>query len=306
MKNSLLSESIICINDDSVDTDQESSAKNQMKIVTLDEGYEMTHGNGRYQLLIYITGFITFSCSMWYVYCIPFFFVFPKVYGCKDGLCKSAKEACLSSSYYYEDPKFNFITEMDLLCNDMAGSLIASAFPMGFIIGNMLLSSASDFFGRIPILLIGQFGMGLSILIIFFFPTYQICLVCTAACGFFSVASFFPTYSLLYGANHSNRVKACAAFLAISAGIAELMVVLIMWLNIRWRTMCIIFMVFCMSFSIFPILLNESPRFFYAKGQHDFAAKIFRFIGNVNGVKLDVAIRIEDNGKNAEIGRAHV
>ena len=171
MKDPLLSENQIDLDETSFGINKESTTEDQIKIVTLDEGYEMTQGNGRYQLLIYITGFISFSCSMWYVYSIPFFFVFPKVYGCNDGLCKSADEACNARSYYYDDPSFNFITEMDLLCEKVSTSLITSSFPTGFLIGDMLLSSASDVFGRIPILLIGQFGMGLSVLTIYCFPT---------------------------------------------------------------------------------------------------------------------------------------
>eukprot|EP00826_Nyctotherus_ovalis_P062064 TRINITY_DN8912_c0_g2_i4.p1 TRINITY_DN8912_c0_g2~~TRINITY_DN8912_c0_g2_i4.p1 ORF type:complete len:485 (-),score=95.05 TRINITY_DN8912_c0_g2_i4:145-1599(-) len=294
MKDSILSVDNACINYDTIGQ--------QYRIVTLDEGYQLTYGKARYQLLVFIAGFVAMASSMWYVYCIPFFLAFPRVYGCKNGLCTSVDEACKSPTRYYEDDHYNLVTELDLLCRGSDLAIIPSSYPMGFIIGNMILSSAADIFGRLPILVIGQFGMILVMLVMIFFPSYNTCIICTLLCGFFSVASFFPSYSLLYGANHSDRVKLCAAFLAVSAAIAELLVVLFMWTGITWRQMCIVFMIFCALFSIFPIILNESPRFFYSKGQTKFAAKIFSDIAKMNKVELKEQLKIVDTGKSAAKG----
>jgi len=192
-----------------------NNTNQSIQTITLDQGYEITKGNSRYQIIVFISTFITAAMSMCYVFCIPFFFIFPRVYGCKNGLCESVKEACESPNRYYEDRKYNLITEFDLLCDDVS-HLIPSSYPTGFLIGIFFLSSAADIFGYLPILLIGQSGMALSILVLVCFPSFNICIICTDACGFFSVASFFATYSFVYGANHTDKVKFCASFIAIA------------------------------------------------------------------------------------------
>jgi len=295
MKESVLS-------DHNTSTNLEVPVNQSIRTVTLDEAFELTYGNGRYQLLIFLAGFIGMASSMWYLYCIPFFLSFPKVLGCKNGICETEEEACNSTSRYYDNVNYNLITELDLLCKDIDLSIIPSSFPMGFLMGNIILSSAADIFGRLPVLLIGQFGMTFSILYFCFFPSYNTCIICTSLCGFFSVASFFPSYSLLYGANHSNRVKLCAAFLAVSAAVAGLMVVSLMRTKITWRLMCVIFMCFCSLFYIFPTVFNESPPFFYSKGQPKSAAKIFYDIAKMNKVELNQALEIKDTGRTATKG----
>eukprot|EP01022_Parablepharisma_sp_SALTPOND_P012390 TRINITY_DN158_c0_g1_i1.p1 TRINITY_DN158_c0_g1~~TRINITY_DN158_c0_g1_i1.p1 ORF type:complete len:501 (+),score=10.52 TRINITY_DN158_c0_g1_i1:329-1831(+) len=287
------------ISDNTVTLPLNASLITPRKSITLDEGYTLTGGHGRYQVYVAISVGLTMICSMWYLYCVPIFLSFPTVYGCKDGACKNFKEACKAPYYKYKDAHHNFITEFDLLCEEFTASLIPSAYPVGFLLGSLLFTSAADTFGRIPVLLLGQGGMGLSILVLIFFPSYNVCLVCTGICGFFSVACFFPSYSYAYDANHSSRVKMYAAFMAVSAAVGELMVALIMWFEISWRAMCGVFVALCFAYSVFPIILNEAPRYFYTKGHTKAARKAFMKIAKVNRVELESNFVVEDTAKTA-------
>jgi hypothetical protein len=69
-------------------------------------------------------------------------------------------------------------------------------------------------------------------------------------------------------------VKFCAVFLAVSAVVGELFVAFIMLAKIKWITMCLIFMGLCASYAMFPIMLSETPCFFYSYGKPKAAAKV--------------------------------
>eukprot|EP00826_Nyctotherus_ovalis_P053520 TRINITY_DN6972_c0_g2_i6.p1 TRINITY_DN6972_c0_g2~~TRINITY_DN6972_c0_g2_i6.p1 ORF type:complete len:482 (+),score=83.80 TRINITY_DN6972_c0_g2_i6:130-1575(+) len=290
-----MTESLLSDNEQSLNINSTES----LKIITLDEGFEMTRGNGSYQAIVFASTFLTAAMSMWYVYCIPFFLTFPRVHGCRNGLCQSAEEACASPTRYYEDRHYNLITEFDLLCEEGVTSLIPSSYPTGLLVGILFLSSAADVFGCLPVLLVGQCGMALSILVLVFFPSFNACLICTGACGFFSVASFFPTYSFAYGANHTDRVKFCASLIAIAGAVGEIVVALIMWGRVRWRTMCYVYMAACYSFVVFPLVLNETPRFFHTHGKHKSAVKEFIKIGKMNRQPIETRIVIKDEAATA-------
>jgi len=63
--------------------------------------------------------------------------------------------------------------------------------------------------------------------------------------------------------------------------------------------MCYIYMIGCFSFVIFPLILNETPRFFYTRGQHKKAVKMFIDIGKMNNQPIKGRIRIEDKTATA-------
>eukprot|EP01022_Parablepharisma_sp_SALTPOND_P025707 TRINITY_DN603_c1_g1_i1.p1 TRINITY_DN603_c1_g1~~TRINITY_DN603_c1_g1_i1.p1 ORF type:complete len:562 (+),score=13.73 TRINITY_DN603_c1_g1_i1:219-1688(+) len=267
--------------------------------LTIDEAYELTGGHGFYQVLVAASVAISQVSCMAFLFCIPLFQTFPVIKGCPNGICESAAEACSSPTRYYEDIHFNFITEFDLVCEEFKASLISSAFPVGFIFGSLIFSSLADLLGRIPTILIGQAGMIFSVLVLVFFASYNVCLVCTGLCGFFSVASAYQGYTFSYDSNHSKYVPFYATYVGVVFALGELLVALVMWGQVRWRTMSAIFMIYAALYAIFPIILQEAPRYFYSKGKVKAAVKGFKFIARMNGKEIKESFTLNDNCKIA-------
>eukprot|EP01022_Parablepharisma_sp_SALTPOND_P021392 TRINITY_DN41_c2_g1_i1.p1 TRINITY_DN41_c2_g1~~TRINITY_DN41_c2_g1_i1.p1 ORF type:complete len:507 (+),score=33.66 TRINITY_DN41_c2_g1_i1:122-1642(+) len=267
------------------------------KELTIDEAYDMTGGHGRYQLLVAISIAVSQISCMTFIFCLPLFQTFPVIRGCANGICEDVTEACNSPTRWYEDIHYNFITEFDLVCSEFKASLITSAFPVGFIIGSLILSSLSDMLGRIPTILIGQAGMIFSILVLVFFASYDVCLICTGICGFFSVPGAYQGYTISYDSNHSKYVTLYATYIGVIIAVGELCVALIMLAEIRWRTMCVIFMIYAALYAIFPLILQEAPRYFYSKGRVKAAVKGFKFIAKVNGKEIKERFTISDTSR---------
>eukprot|EP01022_Parablepharisma_sp_SALTPOND_P017296 TRINITY_DN2731_c0_g1_i1.p1 TRINITY_DN2731_c0_g1~~TRINITY_DN2731_c0_g1_i1.p1 ORF type:complete len:528 (-),score=6.88 TRINITY_DN2731_c0_g1_i1:122-1705(-) len=268
-----------------------------IKELTIDEAYELTGGHGLYQVLVAISVSVSQISCMFYLFCLPLFQTFPVIRGCPNGICETAAEACNSPTREYEDVHFNFITEFDLVCSEFKASLISSAFPIGFMLGSVVFSSLADSLGRLPTIVIGQSGMILSILVLVFFANFNVCLVCTGLCGFFSMANACQGYTFSYDSNHSRYVAFYATYVGVIFAVGELAVAVIMWGQVRWRTMCIIFMIFASLYVIFPLFLQEAPRYMYSKGKVNAAVKGFKFIAKVNGKEIKEKFTLRDNCK---------
>ncbi len=288
----------LAINASLLEPEREHTRIVQPREVTIDEAYDLAGGHGRYQALVALSITVSQISSMAYLFAIPLFQTFPVVHGCPGlngtDICESAEQACKYENRWYDDARFNFVTEFDLLCSEYKASYLASAYPVGFLLGSLLFTSLSDMIGRLPVMVLGQGGMILSVLILFFFASYTNCLLCTGLCGFFSVASLYMGYAYSYDSNHSRYVTFYATYVGVVFAVGELLVAGIMWMQVPWRTLCKVYIIFSALYVVFPLFLSEAPRYFYSKGQVRAAERRFRSIARINGAEFPYPIQLKD------------
>ena len=152
-------------------------------------------------------------------------------------LFRSDEDAACDGSYRrYEDKNYNFITEYDLVCDNMKSSIIASVFQFGYIVASLTLSNLSDRIGRRVIFIIEHIGIILSMAIMMIFSSYAMCIICTFCCGFFCFLPICYTYAFDW--NHSRHVAIYSTYVGIIYAVGEILVVAVMWFGSSWRIAC--------------------------------------------------------------------
>ena len=271
---------------------QITAAQTDSKITTIDEAYYSIGKFGKYQLLVYASSFVTIVSCMMFVFSVPLFLIFPKVSGCispvtnSTTLCANLEEACTAQQRVYEDKHFNFVTEFDLACDYVAGTLIPLSFLIGNLLGSLLFSTISDIFGRLKILCIGQIGNIVCIGIILLAGDYYWTVLMTGVCGFVVAASGTPTYAFAYDSFHPDQVKFSGTFINIGFATGEIIIALLMWTGISWRFMCLLICLWSLTFFLFHMLLVEPPKFLLSKGKFDAALENLNHIADMNGKPL--------------------
>jgi len=266
-------------------------------VLTIDEAYDMAGGHGCYQYVVAIAVSLAVFTNIFYLFSIPLFLVFPVVLDENGKRFEDSDTACASPYRYYQDPEFNYITEYDLLCNQFKASIIPSTFQIGFMIASLTLSNIIDRLGRIPILLLEQCGIVLSLSGLIFFNSYTTCIIFTGLCGFFS---FFPLcYTFAYDSNNSKYVGFYSSYIGITYAVGEILVVGVMWLGIKWRIACLVMIMLCILFLIFPWFIEESPRYKYSKGRLNAAIRTFERIAKFNGRVFTSDFTLKDESETS-------
>ncbi len=271
-------------------------------LVTMDEAYELAGGHGKYQLLVAVCSTITIISSMLYLFSIPMFLKFPKTSECTTDngaeipICNVTMTECYNSSllYRYENLRFNFVSEYDLICDDVKATLIASVFSIGACFGCLLFSALSDAIGRLPVLFIGEAGMIAGTCYLVFFSSYQVCIWATIATGFFALACGPPSFSFAYDSMHAKYIPLYSTYINAVFAVGEILVALVMWSQITWRTMCGLILCWHSMFFIMFFVLYESPRFLITKGRAEEAGRALEYIAQLNSASLPKPIHIKD------------
>ena len=131
--------------------------------LTVDDAYDMAGGHGRYQFLVAISVSIAVFTNLFYLFFIPLFLIHPEVLDINGNPFNSKDEACKASYRRYKERYFNFITEYDLLCDDMKASIISSVFQFGYILASLTISNVTDHVGRLPLFYVEQLGITVSL-----------------------------------------------------------------------------------------------------------------------------------------------
>eukprot|EP00826_Nyctotherus_ovalis_P030559 TRINITY_DN2438_c0_g1_i24.p1 TRINITY_DN2438_c0_g1~~TRINITY_DN2438_c0_g1_i24.p1 ORF type:complete len:525 (+),score=96.07 TRINITY_DN2438_c0_g1_i24:130-1575(+) len=264
---------------------------NSRSEVTINEAYDMSGGHGKYQFMVAIAISIVVFTNLFYLFSIPLFLIFPVVLDERGNRFLDADAAC-ASNYYYQDKEFNYVTEYDLLCNSFKASIISSVFQIGFMVASLTLSNVTDRIGRVPIFLLGQCGIVISLAGIVLLNTYTACLICTGLCGFFC---FLPLcYTFAYDSTNSRYVEFYSSYIGIMYAVGQILVVGVMWLGFKWRAACVFMIALCLVFFIFPWFMEESPRYKYSKGRINAAIKTFKRISKFNGKEFPHSIVLWD------------
>ncbi len=261
------------------------------KTMTIDEAYDFIGKFGRYQILVIACSFITMITCMMYIFSVPLFLIFPKITGCPkpggDSVCADVEEACKDGvTRSYTDPHHNFVSEFDLVCSDFSAAAIELAFVAGSLIGSFMFSTLSDNFGRLRIICIGQASCIVGMALIIITSNYYACVVISGLVGFFVAASGTPTYAFSYDSSHSSCIKFHGTFINLSFAIGEVIVALLMWTGIGWRTMCAIVICWSASFFLVYFRLVEPPRFLLSRGRKEEALVSLRYMAGMNSKPL--------------------
>ncbi len=283
--------------------DQPNDTPSQPKTMTIDEAYDSIGRFGKYQIWVCISSLIT----MMYIFSVPLFLIFPPVNGCPAGsssVCQNSDDACaVNVTRSYPDPHFNYISEFDLTCNDIAATSIALAFVIGSLVGSFLFSTISDNFGRLRVLAIGQLGNIACLLTIVIAGNYEVTLVLSGLGGFLVAASGTPTYAFAYDSSHVETIKFHGTYINLTFAIGEIIIALLMWTGISWRTMCIFICFWSVLFFIIRAKLVEPPKFLLSKNRTEDATQNLKYIAKVNGKPLPddfaLATSATESGKQA-------
>ena len=260
--------------------------------LSLEDAYNMIGGFGRYQVIFSLSASISFITSMMYLFTIPLFSVFPKVTGCQvsdsnDTLCATAEDACVYNvTYEYSDKQFNYITEFDLLCDDLSTSMISIAYMIGSLTGVFVMGFISDNHGRLKTITIGHTGMVIGLLLLTQIRGLTACVYISACCGFFASGCSTPGYTFAYESSSLDTAKYYGTIVNISYGVGELIIALLMWTGIEWRTMCYLIMIWAATFFIMRSLIVEPARYLSSKGLFSAAIKSLRYMAGMNAKEL--------------------
>lgn len=275
------------------------------RLMTIDEAYEHIGRYGTYQKWVCVSSFITMVTCMMYVFSIPLLLVFPKVNGCTkpgtlDTLCQDTIEACAANvTRVYPNRNFNFISEFDLPCDDISSTSIVLSFVIGSLTGSFLFSMISDNYGRLRVLLTGQIGQIVCLLIIIIAGNYHVLLVLSGICGFFVAASGTPTYAFAYDSSHTETIKFHGTYINLVFAIGEIIVALLLWTQISWRIMLFLICIWSSLFFFIRPKLIEPPKFLLSKNRNEEALSNLQYISQTNGVALPENIQlINQNGEN--------
>eukprot|EP00826_Nyctotherus_ovalis_P039314 TRINITY_DN3775_c0_g1_i10.p1 TRINITY_DN3775_c0_g1~~TRINITY_DN3775_c0_g1_i10.p1 ORF type:complete len:455 (-),score=92.09 TRINITY_DN3775_c0_g1_i10:41-1405(-) len=284
---------------------QLTEAQADSKVTTIDEAYYSIGKLGKYQLIVYVSSFVTMITCMMYVFSLPLFLIFPKVTGCispetnSTVLCADPQEACTVPMRVYENNRFNFITEFDLACNYAAGTLIPLSFIIGNLIGSLIFSAISDNFGRLKVICIGQLGNIACIGVIMIAGNYLTTMVMSGLCGFVTAASGTPTYAFAYDSIHPDRIKFSGTLINIAFAVGEIIIALLMWTGISWRFMCLLICLWSSLFFVILTQLVEAPKFLLSKGKPESALASLRHIAEMNGKPLPPTFVLRQPGIEA-------
>jgi len=280
------------VNEIAVKEAKENSSKIQE--YTIDELYDLSGGHGKYQFLVAASIIIPQITAMIYMFTLPLFQTFPVILNCPRGICKSKEEACALPYRKYAEKHSNFLTEFDLVCSDLQASFIITVYPSGYILGTIIFNTLSDNIGRIPTVLMGQFGTILSLVFLTVFANYQVCLICTFLYGCFAAASSYHAFTFTYDNMHSRYFLFYATYVCVIYAIGEIFVSLINWTGAEWRTICYCYIAFAFSYAIFPCFLDEAPRYLHSKGKYEDAINRFKEISLYNNSPINNKFKIYD------------
>eukprot|EP00826_Nyctotherus_ovalis_P049424 TRINITY_DN5978_c0_g4_i1.p1 TRINITY_DN5978_c0_g4~~TRINITY_DN5978_c0_g4_i1.p1 ORF type:complete len:501 (+),score=100.89 TRINITY_DN5978_c0_g4_i1:77-1504(+) len=266
--------------------------------LTIDQAYEISGMHGRYQYLVAVCTIFTVFTNLFYLFFMPLFLIIPVVLDRHGRPFPDTKAACAAPYRHYEDRDFNYITQFDLLCQPFKASLIPSSFQVGVLISSLTMSNAVDYLGRVPLLIVEQAGIVISLTCVIFFNSYASCLVFTGVCGYFCFGPLFYTFA--FDSNHSKYIKFYTVFIGVAYALGEIIVVFTMWIGSKWRTACVVTIIFCMLQLVSTCFVKESPRFLYSKGKLNAAIRTFKRIAKINGKPITQPFTLKDESK-AEI-----
>jgi len=265
--------------------------KEEVQQLTIEQAYKIV-GRGNYHILVSVlSSFVTITYMM-YIFSIPLFLIFPKVWGCTDSFghsieCDSSDDACEPQVVrVYEKKWYNYISEFDLACRDFAATSISLAFITGSLTGSFVFSTISDNYGRLIVLTIGQVSNIACIVTIIILGNYYATVILSALCGFLVSGSGTPAYAFAYDSSHSTEVKYFGTLLGISFAVGEVIVALLMWTGIPWRAMCGFICLWTATFFVLETQVVEPPKFLLSKNRTQEAIQNLKHIAKVNGVAL--------------------
>lgn len=267
--------------------------------LTIDQAYELSGLRGTYQYLIALSTACAVFANLTYIFFMPLFLINPVVLDENSVAFPSVEAACAASYRRYQDVDFNYVSQFDLLCQPLKASFIPSSFQVGILIASLTLSYLADYIGRLPVLIVNQAGIAISLSCIIFFSSYATCIVFTGVCGFFSLGALFYTFA--YDSSHSRCIQAYTFYIGIVFAVGEIIVVLIMWLGFKWRSALLFTIISCMVYFIFPLFIRESPRFLYSKGKINAAIKTFKIIAQYNGNPIKQDFTLRDESQSAAV-----
>jgi len=281
---------------------QKNSSKFPIEISTIDQAYEIAGGRGKYQILVAALCWIAYFTIMGFMSSIPYFLIKPTSECYKgNGKWEICNNPCQSEKYRLNSEKhFNFVTEFDLYCKDVESTYLVSAYFIGSLVSCLFAGAISDYFGRLPMLTLGNLASCILLTILVIFPSYYMALSCSGLIGFFTVANSSSTIPFVYDSFPSKYANFYGTTVAATWGIGQALITAIMWTGIEWRIMCYIIIGISASFFIFLIWVRESPTFYYCKGNYQKAEISLRHIAKINGKPIEnEIIWLEKNNENS-------
>jgi len=258
----------------------------------IDKVYDKVEGKGRYKYLVLVAATIAYLCHMFYLFAIPFFLIRPKVtcningywHECtRDDVCNNK-----GVSYVFDKPvQFNFVTEFGWYCDETTPPFFtASAFFIGTF-SVLIVTSVSDSFGRMPLLIIGTIGnmLGLIFLIVFANPT--VVLISSFLIGFFTMANNSSSFNYVADSVPEKYRDILPSIMNACWALGEIVLALIMWSGATWRGMCLFIFIFSSTFFIPAYWLRESPKFYFSQGKIKQAQYRLNSIMRLNGTESE-------------------
>ncbi len=268
--------------------------------VTVDDAFKLAGGHGKYQKLAALAAIVTFMSNMLYVFSIPFFVAEPDM-ECFDPTTGAWADCGFDDvcdhnppvQYRYLHRYQNFVTEYDLVCEPGKRQAFSMLFFVGTILSCLCFSTFGDVHGRLPLLLMGQIGNIIGLVIMGSFSDFRVCLAASCGIGVLIGINQATPFNFVYDSMESKYGTIQASILNACWASGEVLIALIMWNKPPWRVMIMIIILFSAIFIVLMFWIREAPRFHYSKGQLEKTLQGLRYIGRMNGHPLPPGLQLD-------------